>query len=357
MSTLKSTETRSKSLITVKFGLALVLALPLAAGACGRDDADEFRSGVPYHEDVTMVVPGATASGTQGALTADGVTEVQGKLLGETADLYKLTRDITVMVNGATGAVLGLVKTVTEFPPSSVGTDVAVWGPHTNPLSPNTWRLTVNRIAKGQFHYVFEAKPRAMDDSAYLTILSGNHTVANPGLRRRVNLPAYGSGDFILDWDNAQKLPEHDKNVGKASFTYSRVQGGDVNIAVVFTQVKDDDTGMLIDAQYGYVETPGNGGSFQFTVTKDAITTTAALETLTVRSRWMETGAGRADVKFNGGDVDTLVGTTDATSSECWSTGDTGFKSLFETNSYGDAAKMWGAEADCAYATPDYAVF
>ncbi|MES1204530.1 MAG: hypothetical protein ABUS79_01210 [Pseudomonadota bacterium] len=338
-----------------KPALAVSLALSLALGACApKDDADEFREGVPLREDVTIVVPGASTQ--QSALTTSGggVAEIKSALLGERADLYKLTRDITFMVNGGTAAVLTLVKTITEYPPSSVGMDVAVWGPHTNPLSPNTWRLTVNRLGPGQFQYTLEAKPKTANDTAYLTILAGHHNVANPGTHRRGhNLPAFGSGDFDVDWDAAQMLPEHDDNVGKAHFVYSRPSAtSDVSIDVTFTQVMDDETGMLIDAQYGYVETPGAGGSFQFTLTKNAIVTTAALETLTVRSRWQETGAGRSDVKFGGGDL----GATQATASECW---DTNFLSVYQTNSYGDAAKMWGAESSCeaAFATPDYAVF
>lgn len=337
-----------------KAALALLALLPLASGACGKpDDADEFREGVPTHEDVTIVVP---ESGTQtSALTASGgVTERQGALLGETAELYKLTRGITVMVNTGTIAVLGLVRTITEFPPTSLDKDVAVWGPHTNPLSPNTWRLTVNRLGPGQFHYVFEAKAKTADDSAYLTVLSGNHNVADigrAGQRRRANLPAFGSGDFDIDWNAAQMLPEHDTNVGSAHFVYSRPSATDnVNIAVTFTQVRDDETGMLIDAQYAFEEVPGNGGNFQFTLTKDAITTTPALETLTVRSRWQETGAGRSDVKLVGGDL----GAAQATSNECW---DANFASVFLTNSYGDPAKMWGAETACLFPTAEYAMF
>jgi hypothetical protein len=334
--------------------LALPLALTLAigVGACARaDGADEFRDGVPTHEDVTLALPGGGTQ--QSALTASGsnVTVTQGALLGATADMYTLTRDITVMVNTGTVAVLTLVKTITEFPPTSVGASVAVWGPHTEPLSPNTWKLTVTRLAPGEFSYEMKAKPKTADDSAYLLILSGHHNLANPGVHRHANLPAYGSGDFVLDWDNAHMLPEHDTNVGKASFVYSRQNPlSDVDIGVTFTQVLDKDTGMLIDAKYDYASTPGAGGSFQFRVIKDAITTTPALETLTVRSRWQETGAGRSDVNFSGGDL----GATVATANECW---DTNFLSVFQTNSYNDPAKMWGDVASCVFPAADYASF
>jgi hypothetical protein len=245
-------------------------------------------------------------------------------------------------------SVLALVRVITAYPPTSVDTDVAVWGPHTQPLSPNTWRLTVHRLAPGQFQYDFEAKPKTADDTGYLKILSGHHNVADTSAPRRTGLPAYGSGDFVIDWDAQQMLPEHDDNVGSASFVYSRPSATeDATISVDFHQVKDDETGMRVDATYDYVEHPGNGGNFQFTMVKDAIPTTPALETLSVRSRWQETGAGRSDVKMQGGDL-----ASEATANECW---DANFASTFMTNSYGDTAKDWGAEADCVFTPAEYA--
>lgn len=330
--------------------LRMMLAVALATttlGACGKDGGDEFRDGVPYREDVTLAVPAQDSP--SGALTAgDGTTEIHSGLLGERSDLYTITRAITVVVNTGTAAVLTLVRTITEYPPSSISGQTAVWGPYSEPLSPNTWRLTVDRLAPGQFHYVLEAKAKAVADASYLTVLSGHHNLSTPGAHRRAHLPAYGSGDFVLDWDAAQMLPEHDDNVGKASFVYSRVSPtSEIDIDVAFTQVRDKDTGMLIDATYGYVATPGAGGSFDFKQIKDTIATTPALETSTFHSRWLESGAGRSDVQIRGGDL----GAAQATISECWSGS---FLSVYMTNSYGDAAKMWGTETACAFPTAVY---
>jgi hypothetical protein len=328
--------------------LALGLAVATTLGACGKDGGDEFRDGVPQHEDVALAIPGAVDSQQSALASGDGTAAVHSTLLGDQADFYVLTRGITAMVNGGTVAVLTLVRTITDYPPTTVAMDTAVWGPYTEPLSPNTWRLTVNRIARGQFHYVFEAKAKTAADSAYVTVLSGNHNLANPGAHRRAHLPAYGSGDFVLDWNAAQTLPEHDDNVGSAAFAYSRTSPtSDVNIQVTFTQVKDKDTGMLIDATYDYVASPGAGGAFDFKLIKNFITPGAALETLTVHSRWQETGAGRADAKIVGGDLTV----PEATVNECW---DAGFASVFLTNSYGDASKMWGAETSCAFPSALY---
>lgn len=329
--------------------LTLGLALVTTAGACAKDDGDDFKDGVPQSEDVALVVPGSGASGS--ALTADGTTAVQGGLAGEQADFYKTTREVTVMVNGATASVLTLVKRVTDYPPSSVEMDSAVWGPYTDPLSPNTWRLTVSRLAKGQFHYALEGKAKTADDTGYVTVLSGDHDLADPTAHRRLNVPDYGSGSFVLDWNAAQTLPQHDDNVGTAAFTYSRLSAtSGVTINVTFTQVKDDkNPGVLIDAGYAYTATPTLGGTFDFKVTKDFITTTAALETMSIRSRWQQNGAGRSDVMLSGGDLATAI--TPATANECW---DSNFLSVYMTNSYGDATKMWGAETSCVFTPAMY---
>lgn len=332
---------------STKMLLALSLAVAAAAIGCGKEEGDDFRDGVPQQTDVALVVPGNASQGS--ALTAtEGTTAIHSALLGDRAEFYTLTRDITATVNAGTVAVLTIVKTVTNYPPTSVAKDAAVWGPYTDPLSPNTWRLTVTRVEKGQFHYVLEGKAKTAADSAFLTVLSGNHTQADSSAHRRDNVPDYGSGDFLVDWNASQMLPEHDKNVGTAAFTYSRTSPTSVvNIGVTFTQVKDDATGMLIDAVYGYTATPGLGGSFDFKLTKDFITTTAALETMSVHSRWMETGAGRSDTMISGGDL----AATQATVNECW---DSNFASVYFTNSYGDPAKMWGAETSCAFTPAMY---
>jgi hypothetical protein len=333
----------------MKLGLVLGIALTTAVG-CGKDDDDSYRDGVPYREDVTLAFPDGSPAQASALTASDGTAATSGALLGEQAEFYRLTRGITVMVNTATASVLTLVKTITEFPPTSVdkAADTAVWGPHTQALSPNTWMLTVKRIAKGQFHYVLAAKAKTAPDTAYVDVLVGNHNLANPTAHRRANLPAYGSGDFVLDWDASATLPEHDTNVGKAAFTYSRINPtSDVNIGVTFSKVRDEDTGMLVDAVYDYAAKPGAGGSFDFKLLKNLVLTTAAVETMSVHSRWLETGAGRSDTLMGGGDLPA----TGATANECW---DSNFLSVYMTNSYGDLAKTWGAETSCAFASAVY---
>ena len=76
------------------------------------------------------------------------------------------------------------------------------------------------------------------------------------------------------------------------------------------------------------------------------MTTTAANETLSMHSRWMETGDGRTDVQVTGGDVGTAVDT----SNECW---DSNFFSVYSAASYdpSDPNVDWGSESSCAFAS------
>src|SRR5258708_1384624 len=161
--------------------LALTSLLPLVLlGACMKEDADEFRDGVPTREAAELKVPGGGAQ--TGALTgvppSGDVGAVKSALLGQRAEFYTLTRAVTAVVNTGTVAILGLVRTITLFPPTHLQADTAVWGPHTEPLSPNTWRLTVTRIAPHQFEYKLDAKDKTKSDDNFLTTLSGTHTRA-----------------------------------------------------------------------------------------------------------------------------------------------------------------------------------
>ncbi len=301
----------------------------VALVGCGVDKADPFRDGVPRAEAVKIKTPGAGS-----ALTAEG-TRRDG-LEGETAMFYSFTRGVTVMVNGGAGMVLNLVEQIVKHPATSVSQNQAVWGPHTDALSPNTWRLTVTRNAPNDHSYVFEGKGKTEPDSAFRVILSGSHVSAGPLL---------GNGTFLIDWDKAAQLPEHGREVGTAQFVYSRLTAGaETKVDAIFSNVRDDESGQLVDAQYGYVEQPGNGGSLDFTLNKN-VAPGAAIEATTIRSRWQQSGAGRSDVRVTGGDLP-----APATASECW---DSGFLSRYFVLSF-DPTKSYGAETVCAFATAEY---
>lgn len=305
-------------------------AVLVVMSACGTDKADAFRKGIPQAGDVALKVPGQAGQ----PLTSVG-TRRDG-LEGQTSDFYRLTRDVTVFVNGGTAAVLTLVEKIVQYPATTVGTDSAVWGPHTEALSPNTWKLTVTRTAPDTYSYLLEGKGKTEADSAYRVVLSGNH----------VNLGAnLGTGSFLIDWDQARQLPENHDNYGTVAVTYSRTAlSATTQIDADFHQARHGTVEPLVDAQYRYWSTPNQGGSFEFQLQKDFVMG-PALETGKIKSRWLETGAGRSDAQVSGGDLSSVV-----TVNECW---DSGFLSRFLDASYAPSLN-YGAAAACAFATAEY---
>lgn len=305
-------------------------ALAVILAGCGFGTGSEFKSGVPSAKEVELTLPQKSGS----ALSGEG-TRKDG-LEGDIATFYQVTRGVTVMVNGATVAVLGLVKAITNETPTTETQDQAVWGPHTDPLSPNTWRLTVNKVRAGEYTYALEGRGKNEADTAFRTVLSGSHQHLGNNL---------GTGSFLLDFNVAKTLPEHDQNVGSVTVTYSRQTAtSQVSIEAVFSQVRDNETGQLVDANYLYHATPGSGGNFEFTLKKNLVAG-ALIETATINSRWQETGAGRADVRARNGDLPNEV-----TASECW---DSNFASRYMLTSY-DPSANYGQASACAFQTAQF---
>jgi hypothetical protein len=330
------------------FGVFGILGAAAALTGCGKVDDSAFTGSVPTKDTVAAVLPGGTTT-TSGSLTAGDTTTKKGALLGDVAADYQTTVAVTTIINGAVGAVLDLVKTVISYPATSVDDQTAVWGPHTDPLSANTWRVTVTRVAPHEFNWKFDGRAKTSNaDSDFVTVLSGTHTQTLDAAGHAMD--GFGSGNFTLDWDAADTLPQHDTNVGQAAFTYSRLDPtATVAVGVTFTNIVDScascsTMGQIYDALYAYSATPGNGGDLQYGADENFNPATAANENFSLHSRWMETGAGRTDIQLSGGDY----GSTVLTSSECW---DTNFASVFSVAPADptNPTMNWGAESSCAF--------
>jgi hypothetical protein len=320
-----------------------LLCASLMLVGCGRmDREEEFRSVLPTQDMVKVKTPEASGQ----ALESNAQSTQGGR-----SDMYTLTRVATVVVNGGTLAVLGLVEGVTKHRPTVVTEDTAIWGPHTEPLAPNTWKLTVKKTGANTYSYAVSAKAKAADDSAFVDVITGSHTAS-------VNeadepMKGFGQGEFTIDWDKAQTLPEHDNNLGRLTVKYARLDDKSaVTVDAAFRQVRDDkDASKRVDMDYRYAATPGQGGSFDFRKAEDfhKVSGSARQENLTIKSRWLETGAGRSDVKMVGGD---LPAGFEAKASECW---DTAFASRFLTANYANPEVIYGNEAaNCAFTPAVY---
>lgn len=309
----------------------LSLAAALALTGCGpKDEADTFREGVPESGQVELKIPEPVGQGLEAAEARQGIE-------GQRAEFYVLTRDVTRTVNGATAFVLGLVRGITEHKPTSIKGAVATWGPHTDALSPNTYLFTVTKAGPSDYSYVLEAKGKSEADSAFKVVLSGAHKVTGDKL---------GSGSFLVDWNAMQKLPEHGNEVGVAEISYSHESAvADTKVDALFTQVKDGDSNQLVDAKYKYASSNNAGGNFEFELRKN-LDDKPAREQLSIRSRWLQSGAGRADIKGKGGDL-----IAEVTVNECW---DAQFLSRYMNISFAPL-KNYGAESVCAFTPAEYA--
>ena len=321
---------------------SLLCAAVMLVG-CGRMEREEqFRAVLPTKEMVEVKAPADQGQG----LEEDGVGAQSTQ--GGRSDMYTLTRGATVLVNGGTLAVLSLVGRVTQHRPTTVTEDTAVWGPHTEALSPNTWKLTVKRTGERTYSYTVSAKAKEAADSAFVDVISGTHTAA-------VNeadepMKGFGQGEFTLDWDKAATLPERDANVGRFTVKYSRQDAQSViSVDAAFRQVWDDNKSKRVDLDYRYAATPGQGGQFDFKKVENYLKVSANPETLTIKSRWLQTGAGRSDVKLSGGDV---PAGSELKANECW---DTAFASRFLWASWANPQDNYGTEAtDCAFTPAVY---
>jgi hypothetical protein len=317
---------------------SLILA-GLAAGCRPKlEAADEFRRGVPREETVKVVVPD---KGQAQGLTVEGQSQA---LRGGLADYWALTFGVTSVMNGGAAFVGVLVKTVISYPPTSLTADTAVWGPFSSALDPINWRVTVKRTGDNKFEYAFDGQSKIVASGPFVTVLAGTHTAAVDDQGDPIE--GFGAGSFTLDWDARQKLPLANPNeVGSASYSYSRLPGADGTIDAQFHQVKDKDTGKLIDADYKYVHHQGGSGTMDFSF--DAAAQLGMADgRATVRSRWQPDGAGRADATLTSSTLPAA-----AAASECWSTT---FQSTFMKRSWAPLLDYGTEATDCVYPTADF---
>jgi hypothetical protein len=320
-------------------GVGLLTACEVGSGI------NAVRQGLPDSNTVKLAVP-ETPSASLGR--SSGLEATPGGTQQGQAFTYVLTRVVTGTVNAEVGAVLAVLASVAASPPASFDGTTAVWGPYSDPLSTNSYRATAKLVGTDQVQYHVDGKPKASDDSAYLTILTGSHSGTAQG---------QGEGNFEIDFDTFQLLPEHFDQVGKVDVTYSHPSDpARVQIEVDLHNVYASGSHQKrTDGVYHYLSTPGQGGSFDFTTSANIQTDAQHPldEDLSIRSRWTEAGAGRADAQISGGDLG-----GQARLNECW---DTSFLSRYLNFSLsGDAGGQfaigYGVEAtDCAFPVAEYA--
>jgi hypothetical protein len=297
-------------------------AFSLAAVGCVKMDPppDAIKSAIPTSDQVRIQLP-------------ETATRTESPMIGQLATYYVATRAFTLAFNGGAAWVLLWLHAIVETPVTSVNGNVYTWGPgQGNALDPAIFKLDVTANADGTFDYVFSGA--AKSDPTHFVALIDGHADPRPGALQ-------GNGTFLLDFDAARAIDPIDNanNKGQVDVHYD-LATRHMDLTITTT----DAGGQPAALDYAYDQTADGGGDMTLDLLAN-VGGTAALEDVTLRSRWLATGAGRGDARIAGGDL----GAEQAIASECWS-------QSFLRVYYTDSVNFQATEGDpslCAFANVD----
>lgn len=255
------------------------------------------------------------------------------RTIGELAEWYVATRNVTRTFNGGTAWVLVLVHTIVQFPVTSVNGDTYTWGPWSDALDPAEYKLDVRAVGDGTFEYQLSGRAKTQPGAQFEVVIDG-FADPRPGDLR-------GNGNFVLDFDAGKRVNPIDSDPearGQITVNYD-LAARHLDLGIVST----DDAGNPVTADYAYNRALDGGGDMVFNIEGDA-GGTALKEKITLRSRWQANGLGRADARLAGGDL-----ADGATASECW---DASFRRVYYADSV-DFVPTEGDVASCAFGTAD----
>jgi len=286
-----------------------------ALAGCGGDSSgsDDLLGGVPDSESLRIKLPGS--QNAQSALAAEG-GGLTTKSLGDLAEFYTFTRQITWEVNNGVYHLLLMIEDIARQTPTTKETDRWIWGPYTpGGLDPASYKVTIEKKSDTDYAWSFDAKPKDAGDDAFKPWMSGTHT---KGQR-----PRRGAGTIALDFDMMAAIDATKVEKGKADVTYQS-DAYPVTVTVKFIDFIGEDGKGPGDATYNYTENEDASGEFSFAILQD-MDGKGQDEDARILTRWKGDGVGRSDVKFMGGDL-TTQGLTDVVAAECW---DAGFKRTY----------------------------
>ena len=303
--------------------LATTAALSFSLVACVKQDESpkDIDRALPTADQVSIKLP-QTAART-----------LEENAVGQLANWYVSTRDVTRTFNGGSAWVLVLIHSIVQFPVTSVDGDTFTWGPWSQALDPAEYKLDVRAVGDGTYEYKLSGRSKTKANAEFEVVIDGKADPRPGDLK--------GNGQFLIDFDAGKRVNPIDSSdaKGQVDVKYDLAQKH-LDLEIMST----DAAGKPVLADYAYNEHADGGGDMVFGVNGN-VDGKPLLETLTLRSRWLGNGSGRADARIAGGDL----GGLQATASECW---DNGFKRVFYTDSVGFAATE-GAQTACAYATAD----
>lgn len=302
-----------------------ILIATLAAGLTGciqkHEEATDVARAIPRAEEVAINLP-------------QSAQEFQA--VGQIADYYRLTRQVTRSLNGGAAWVLNVVHAIVDnYPPTTVDGDVYTWGPwDEGALAPAIYRLVVTDNGDGSYDWQLDGQSKSTA-APFESIITG-HAVSDGTPDDDVH---HGSGDFTVDFDAGERVNPIDNtpDTGNVAVTY------DLLDRVVTMHAEGvDELGNPGTFDYFYDENDDGSGDFQFALEGDMEKNSSLAENALIRSRWLPDGAGRSDAMLSGGDLADV----EVTATECWD-------AQFGRTYYTDSVTWQPTEGDatsCAFA-------
>ena len=303
------------------------------------DDADAFREAVPRQESVAISGPDAAKANSTAAAGPSRRTLATAPAMPY-AKWYGFTRAMRQGVNTVTAGVLGGVWAILHVPPTSLSKESATWGPYTDELEPASYRFRITRVADDEYDYRLDGRPKtSTDDDAFRSVLTG-HGYGRPHA-------LHGKGEFSIDLDVAKSLDpfahEGDSGTVQVSYELPRdfLEHPDLLPRTITAKVDPEGEAEYTVQSWALSDHTGRihvDAHVDIADSKDT-----KLEDVVIDSLWNAFGAGRADIAFAGGDLDSTTPMVDAV--ECWGTD---FQQSFYRDSVGFSPTV-GTESECVY--------
>ncbi len=242
-------------------------------------------------------------------------------------------------MNNSIFNLLEILEQARKLNPSKRADDYREWGPFRDKagLIEREVRLVIERHDAPAEHFEWHIDVRRLRDAEWVEAIGGTYQPTEE-LKR-------GVGEFSLEAERVRRAklagPNDDPNLRRLVVRYA-TDADPLHIELDLVA----QNGTLA---YAYDEYGDKSGSMRFDVTADWLAAhaggTAAKETLKVTTRWVSSGAGRADLLVTGGDV----GNTEVDGGvECW---DAAFNVVYGRENWdsdGDGVReLIGDPADC----------
>lgn len=263
------------------------------------------------------------------------------RAVGELAESYVTTAQVTTDVNGFISEVLDAVDHVTDFEPTwTADENKFLWGPwNEGGLDPNETALYVEYDeAANTYGWAIVQRPKGSTaDEDWVPVIGGEST---PGATEDE-----GSGFFAVDFDAIASLNPAEAAAGKFYSSYIVTAAG-VEAEAGFEDFTDDTSNPeRVTAGYRYGQDAAGAGYMDLGYLADIHEDGSLEETIVLRTRWMADGQGRGDIVVFDGDLAPLA----YQGSECWGSD---FSVVYEENNA--ELLMDGDESLCAFGDPEW---